>query len=246
MKTQKEFDSKINSITNGRWTAYVAAAAATAFAAAPTAEATIHYSGLINQKIGPRDTRTFQLDPAGGSFQAGHLNYVGGSSNFSAGGGAWLYFHGAQSAAVDGVTCTCTDGHTPVRNCASNLNRRDAISVRPFGQASALLAYDSYFNFWYSCGNFQNRGVGFVGFKFNNGAGDQYGWVRVKMLGETFGGHRNMFAVVDYAYGDPGERVFAGQTGANTSAPELESLGGLALGAAGLLGWRRRRQTLAR
>jgi LPXTG-motif cell wall-anchored protein len=55
------------------------------------------------------------------------------------------------------------------------------------------------------------------------------------------GGPRNMFAVVDYAYGDPGDRVLAGQTGANTSAPELESLGGLALGAAGLLAWRRRR-----
>jgi MYXO-CTERM domain-containing protein len=63
-----------------------------------------------------------------------------------------------------------------------------------------------------------------------------YGWVRVKMRG----GPRNMFSVVDSAYGDPGEPVFADQTGANTSAPELESLGGLALGAVGLLAWRRR------
>jgi MYXO-CTERM domain-containing protein len=199
---------------------------------------------VINQKIGTRDERTFQLDPAGGSFQAAHFIWVYGSSNVFNGGVAGLYFHGAQSAAVNGVTCTCK-GNTAM--CASNLNRRDAISVRPFAQESGLLASDyNTFGFWFSCGNFQNRGVGFVGFKFNNGAGDQYGWVRVKMLGETFGGHRNMFAVVDYAYGDPGERVFAGQTGANTSAPELESLGGLALGAAGLLGWRRRRQTLAR
>ena len=139
---------------------------------------------------------------------------------------------------MNGVTCTCVDN---ISVCASNLNRRDAISVRPFAQEFGILASDvNSFGFWFSCGNFQNRGVGFVGFKFNNGAGDQYGWVRVKMLGETFGGHRNMFGVVDYAYGDPGERVLAGQTGANTSAPTLESLGGLALGAAGLVGWRRR------
>ena len=235
MRTQRKFDSKINSITTGRWTAYMAAAAATGFAAAPAAEATIHYSGLINQKIGPNDTRTFQLDPDGDSFQAGHFNFVAGSSSFSAGGEAWLYFHGAHSAAVNGVICTCTFKRNRV--CASNLNRRDPISVRPFGQAIALLAWDFYNGFWNSCGNFQNRGVGFAGFKFNNGGGDQYGWVRVKMRD---GGPRNMFAVVDYAYGDPGERVLVGQTGANTSAPELESLGGLALGAAGLVGCRRR------
>ena len=42
---------------------------------------------------------------------------------------------------------------------------------------------------------------------------DQYGWVRVKMMASR----RNHFAVVDYAYGDPGEPVFAGQTGTNTS-----------------------------
>ena len=237
MKTQTKFDRKITSITSTRWTAYAAAAAATSFAAAHTAEATIHYSGVINQKIGPRDIRTFRLGPAGGSFQAGHDISVYGSSSVFNGGRAWLYFHGVQSAAMNGATCTCRDN---ISICASNLNRRDVISVRPFAQEFGILASDLNSFGWFSCGNFQNRGVGFVGFKFNNGAGDQYGWVRVKMVGETFGGHRNMFAVVDYAYGEPGERVLAGQTGANTSAPTLESLGGLALGAVGLLAWRRR------
>jgi hypothetical protein len=238
MKTRPKFDRKITSITGTRWTAYAAAAAATSFAAAHTAEATIHYSGVINKKIGPRDRVTFQLDPAGGSFQAGHFIWGYGSSSIFAGGRAWLYFQGVQSAAVNGVPCTCTEN-----TCASNLNRRDPISVRPFGDDFGILASDYNSFGWHSCGNFQNRGVGFVGFKFNNGAGDQYGWVRVKMVGETFGGHRNMYAVVDYAYGDPGERILAGQTGPNTSAPELESLGGLALGAMGLLAWRKRRDS---
>ena len=241
MKTQLKFDSKINSITPGRWTAYMAAAAATSFSAAHTAEADIHYSGLINQRIKARGSATFQLGNNGAYFKAGHFNYVAGSSSFSAGGVARLYFYGAQSAAANCAICTCTD-RTQALVCASKLNRRDAISVRPFGQGTGILAYDYYGvpGFWFSCGNFRERGIAFAGFKFNNGAGDQYGWVRVKMMGPR----RNYFGIVDYAYGDPGERVLAGQTGANTSAPELESLGGLALGAAGLLAWRRRRETL--
>jgi hypothetical protein len=237
METQRKPDRKINSITNGRWTAYMAAAAATSFAAAHTAEATIHYSGLVNQKITGNHFFRFPLDPAGGSFEAIHNNYVAGSSSWSAGGGGRLYFHGARSAAINGVICTCTD-RTQAQVCASKLNSLDVISARPFAQGFAFLAYDVYGvpGFWFSCGNFQDRGVSFAGFKFNNGAGDQYGWVRVRMRGGT----RNYFSVIDYAYGDPGERVLAGQTGANTSAPELESLGGLALGAVGLLAWRRR------
>jgi MYXO-CTERM domain-containing protein len=54
------------------------------------------------------------------------------------------------------------------------------------------------------------------------------------------GGLRNTFEVVDYAYGDPGDRVFAGQMSDSGAPPVLESLGGLALGAVGLLAWRRR------
>jgi hypothetical protein len=231
MKTLRKQRSKINFVAPGRWTAYAAAAAATSFAAAHTAEADIHYSGLINQNVAGRHDVTIPLDPAGGSFVAGHNHYVGGSSSFSAGGVAFLYFHGAQSAAVAGATCT------EDAICASNLKRGDVISVRPFAPKLGILAYDFYFNGWFSFGNFQDRGIGLAGFKFNNGAGDQYGWVRVKMLD----GRRNMYTVVDFAYGDPGDRVFAGQK-SNDSAPSLESLGGLAVGAAGLLGWRRGRR----
>jgi hypothetical protein len=209
MKTLRKQRSKINFVAPGRWTAYAAAAAASSFAAPHTAEAEIHYSGLIDQNIAGNHAVTFPIDSAGASFVAGHRNYVAGSSSFSAGGAAWLYFHGA-------------------------LNRRDPISVRAFAPERGVLAYDFYFNFWFTYGNFRYRGPGLVGFKFNNGAGDQYGWVRVRMLGPR----RNMFEVVDYAYGDPGDRVFAGQK-SNDSAPSLESLGGLAVGAAGLLGWRR-------
>ena len=63
-------------------------------------------------------------------------------------------------------------------------------------------------------------------FKFNAGAGERYGWVRVRMDA----GIVNSFAVVDYAVGDLGEVVKAGQKRSHSSSPDLESLGGLALG----------------
>jgi hypothetical protein len=84
------------------------------------------------------------------------------------------------------------------------------------------------------------RGVAFVAFKFNNGNGDQYGWARIKSQGPPV----NKFTLVDYAYGDIGDPVRAGQK-SNTDSAALESLGGLALGATALLAWRKRRMLVS-
>jgi hypothetical protein len=54
------------------------------------------------------------------------------------------------------------------------------------------------------------------------------------------------FWLVDYAYADPGEPIRAGQTSSNEMVPEEGSLGWLALGAAGLLAWRKSRSRAAR
>jgi hypothetical protein len=98
----------------------------------------------------------------------------------------------------------------------------------------------------------EERGIGYIGFGFNNGTGNQYGWVRVKMAGAPDNG----FIVEDYAYGDPGEPVRAGQRSSDEQAPDpgstdedppdQGSLGGLALGGAGLLAWRKSRSRTAR
>jgi hypothetical protein len=231
MKTQRKQQRSLNSISTSRWTAYAAAAAASGFAATHTAEATIHYSGLVNQKIAVKDRAIFHLGSGGGGFSVLHFDFKYGSSNIFGGGVAEFAIYGAESASVNGASNTC-DKDTI---CVSNLNRGDAISVRPFVPTGGVLAWDnqdSYGEF----GQFLERGIGLVGFKFNDGAGVQYGWVRVKMSGAP----ENMLEVVDYAYGDPGDTVFAGQKSGD-SAPKLESLGGLALGATGLLAWRRRR-----
>ena len=94
-------------------------------------------------------------------------------------------------------------------------------------------------------GQGMHRGIGFIGFRFNNGAGVQYGWARIKMKG---GGPAQHFILLDYAYADPGERLTAGQTSegilSDEQAPDQGSLGGLALGAVGLLAWRKSRKSL--
>jgi protein with PEP-CTERM/exosortase system signal len=81
-------------------------------------------------------------------------------------------------------------------------------------------------------------GTGFVGFRFNGGAGQQFGWARITMDGAP----ENNFTLVDYAFADPGERITAGQT---TVPDSGGSLGLLAIGFAGLLAWRFRRANVA-
>ena len=80
------------------------------------------------------------------------------------------------------------------------------------------------------------------------------GWARVKKGGPP----DYRFSLVDYAWGDPGDRFFTGQTRLTPcvstpcsteqveATPKEGSLGWLALGAAGLLAWRKRRSRAAR
>ncbi len=92
-------------------------------------------------------------------------------------------------------------------------------------------------------GAWKKRGTGFAGFRFNNGAGTQYGWARVHMGGQNT---NFAFTVLDYAWADPGEKIQPGQTSSTEANIQSEgSLGFLALGAAGVALWRRRRDIAA-
>jgi hypothetical protein len=234
MKTQTKQQRKISSFSMGRWTKYAAAAAASTFAAASSAEATIHYSGLINQKIGNRDTEAFPLGDDGNLVLV-QVPYKQGSSSVQFIGSAFCYASGAVSAGVNGgLFVTCLTSRDPAS--VSALKVRDNISTRPFFTGLGVLATNNVYQRCHPRGQFGDRGVHLLGFKFNNGEGVQYGWARLRMLGRPF----NRMQLIDYAYADPGERIFAVQK-SKDSAPAMESLGGLALGAAGLLAWRRRR-----
>ncbi len=167
----------------------------------------------------------FQTRPHTSSFDGGSAHFA-----ISALGGSFAGFY----------ACAFNSEITSV----SNLERRDPISTRPFVPQNffyGLLASDD----GKSCGG-GNRGqfrfdrFGFIGFKWNAGSGDQYGWARVEM-----GNNNNSFKLIDYAYGDVGDSIAAGQKSGH-DAPELESLGGLALGAVGLLAWRKSRSQAGR
>lgn len=233
MKTQRKSVRKINPIATGRWAAYSAAAAASTLAAVQSADAAIHYSGPINQKVDGLNRFSFPLE-GGANIVVAHNFYVYGSSSVKDGGNAFFFIDAAAgSVAGNYVTCASNKDSASV----TKLQPRDPISAQAFVPDGGILAtsYGAACGFK-DRGHFMDRGVGFVGFKFNNGAGDQYGWARLQIKGTA----NNTFKLVDYAYGDPGDTITAGEkSGGSSSRPALESLAALALGGAGLVAWRR-------
>jgi MYXO-CTERM domain-containing protein len=226
----KTLHRKPASIAKGRWAAYATAGAASAFTCANSAEAAIHYSGIIGSYSGRERTKSFrlQLDQPGDTFRLRH--YV---TLFTSDVYAHFGVRGLAGAGFAGFYCPSN----PQLAGVSKLSRGQFISSRAFlARESGLIAG----SFDVCSQQFGDGEIGFIGFKFNSGSGDQYGWVRIKM------GNRADFWLIDYAYADLGEPIRAGQMSSNDTVPEEGSLGWLALGAAGLLAWRKRRSRAAR
>ena len=211
-------------IAKARWAAYATAEAATALAGSQSVDAAIHYSGVLNVRF-PADRdriKTFPLDQTGDSLVFEHVNNTCESALFS----------------INGIVSAAFIGYHGVRYFVSKLNFGQNISAGGVFIAShGAMAID------HTCytyvGPWKLDGTGYVGFRFNNGAGIQYGWARVTTLGEV---EDNAFRVEAYAYADPGEPIRAGQrSSSDEQAPDEGSLGWLALGAAGLLAWRKNR-----
>lgn len=83
---------------------------------------------------------------------------------------------------------------------------------------------------------------GYIGFRFKPTAGEfVYGWASVTIT-PGFGGS---LTVTEWAFDDSGASIHVGQTVASAAVPEpagvAAGLGALALGAAGLMRWRRHR-----
>jgi hypothetical protein len=223
MKTRPFVRRKSAKIRAARWSAYATAGAATAVSSATSAEGnTITYSGLLNRHFGAVQLASyFQLDQPGHSliasrFSQGHIPPFGGA-----------VFGFRDPYIVSGALA----GFYAYNFILSKLSFGQNISARPFGRGEAGLAIyngaPSYLSPWLQ------RGTGFVGFRFDSGAGQQYGWARITM---DSGAPANTFTLVDYAFADPGQPISAGQI------PDAGgSLGLLALGCAGLLAWRARR-----
>jgi hypothetical protein len=230
-------------VSQSRWIAYATAGAATALTASHSAEGGIHYQ-VVNEKFPGTSNKEkwFQLDRPGDSIYFNHLSWP--AAAFDVTGIATAAFRGRPG------TSKYSDAF------ASNLSFGESIAAGHFkhgnffGFRGGIMAVEGY-------GQWTSPGMGFVGFRFNNGAGTQYGWARVRMsigIHDGIGGYA--FKVLDFAYADPGELITAGQRPPGVSeddqdisddqGPDEGSLGGLALGAVGLLAWRKSRSRAAR
>jgi hypothetical protein len=225
-------------VSHARWIAYATAGAATALTASHSVEAAIHYS-VVDKKFPGYLTKAkwFQLDQPGDSIYFRHTHY-------DLGGAAFFNITGIAGAAFRGYL----GYHSFYRGIfASKLSFGESIAAGHFTNGFDI--YTTGIMSRYSYGQWTSPGMGFVGFRFNNGSGPQYGWARVRISAGT------AFKVLDFAYGDAGERITAGegiprgseddQDISDDQGPDEGSLGGLALGAVGLLAWRKSRSRTA-
>jgi len=239
------------SIAKTRWAAYAAAGAATALAGSHSAEADIHYSGILNVPFQPHKdhAKKFPLDQAGDfiSFERRETNtgFIGGTNI------AYFRIYGIAAASFRGFRSTTADYVRYVSKLQSGQRVSNGFFTAqpPFPSFGGIMARGNYF---FGSSEWKDRGTGFVGFRFDNGAGYQYGWARVRISGHP----ENAFKLTDYAYADPGEPITAGQRSNDEKAPEEGStdehapdegsLGWLAAGAVGLIAWRKSRSLTAR
>jgi hypothetical protein len=246
---KKHRQKKALTVANGRWLAYATAGAATALGSAASSEAEIHYSGILNYRF----VDTGAVFPLNGisSLLFEHVNL---------GFGGWAHIEiqgpGPRESSGGLVGTFVLYGGFYVSNLRPGLN----LSQLDFG---AYCRFTTIFNcFGGTIGyeghpnvKFGEPGTGYIGFTFDSGNGPQYGWARIK----TDGRPRYRFILLDYAWADPGESIRTGQkqSGADpgeslqttqkpssaqtATVPDRGSLGLLALGAAGLIAWRKRR-----
>lgn len=227
-------------LCNSRWLAYATAGAATAFMAAPSTEAEIHYSGLVKFPFSGNDqvsSAYFPLEDGanlflqhfklGGTEGAARVELLGpaGRAGDSIGGlvGQFIQYGGfyisnlAPRVNLSGLRFGAYCRYTSTGSGSH---------LRCFG---GTIGYSERPN-----GKFRQAGQGYIGFTFDSGDGQQYGWARIK----TKGAPDYRFVLIDYAWADPGEAIQVGQKHGSGPAAALTdhgSLGLLALGAAGLM-----------
>jgi MYXO-CTERM domain-containing protein len=194
------------------------------------AEAEIHYSGNVSIKLT-------------GNAQAS-LPLSNGASlvfeNFFRGSTFLQSFFFSIKGVISGSA-----RESRIHHWLSNLPSRENVSAGRFysvaGEPDQGVVFRNF-----SDGNFQPYyGTrGFVGFRFNTGNGTQYGWARIETKRDiNYLAHET---IKDYAWGDVGDRIRTGQKSSSgdmvDAVTDSGSVGLLALGAAGLVAWRKRRE----
>jgi hypothetical protein len=234
------------SISETRWLAYATAGAASALGVSPSAEAEIHYSGLVNitmevhRNEGHKSVFLPLTNGASLLFTAFYFNNAS----------AYFFITGAQqgSALAFFTYSNCRalqklEKGDPIRSCDNCSNPRHFASVAGMPGRGGIIGYQIVGHF-HCYSSLECNAGGIIGFKFNAGNGPQFGWARILGV-DVF--HHWRYEIKDYAWADPGERIVAGQRSSTElgSVSEMGSLGLLAAGARGLELWRRVRSETA-
>ncbi|HEY2712815.1 MAG TPA: hypothetical protein VGI60_09900 [Chthoniobacterales bacterium] len=241
----KELRRRAITIANSRWTTYAVAGAASSLAVA-TAEADIHYSGPVNYRFAGSTQHNFPLDN-GASLSFLRIDEAAGQGygHLRIPDPAGGLFQSIGDFAGDGV------GSSESGLYLSRLRGHLQVSQLRLGNSCRSTTFSNFQCYGGiigleggSGGHFQQPGVGFIAFLFNAGAGNEFGWARIKTTGAP--GYK--FVVLDYAWADPGTPINTGQTrthGTADAASKSGSLGLLATGATGLKAWRAHKHTAA-
>ncbi len=222
MKAQTSRQRSINSISTRRWSAYMAAAAASTLAGMGSAEAEIHYSGNVNIKLTGNEQASLPLSNGASLF----FENIWEGSTFV------QDFYFSIKGAISG------SAREHFAHWVSNLPRGANVSAGRFtsvlGNPYRGIIFtgfsDGYFRPYYG-----DRG--FIGFRFNTGNGVQYGWARIETRADLPHYSKCHETIKDYAWGDPGDVILTGQKRSSQAAnanPVTDSLGLLAFGARGL------------
>ena len=180
-------------ITNSRWVAYATTSAATAIACAASAEAEIHYSGIVDHDfanggfagpMGPGVTLDLNVSTGtrvgGGGFQFGAA-FIRGPSGSTAG---LFAGYGTDLAAYFWLSQLFVGAFLPTQDFGEFCRRSSSCKVcRPTGSCSCNVCYGTA---EIGGSDFRAAGIGFIGFRFSHGGGGtQYGWARVKKGGPS-------------------------------------------------------------
>lgn len=230
-------------IANSRWATYVVAGAATSLAGLATAEAEIHYSGRIDHRFTGNTNASFPLEDGArlilDHFTRNNLGYAG------------LAIQGTQGGPLDSLGYFAGKPNNPFSGFGFYVFRlasQVAISRGNMGRSCFTTSWSSVKKCYGatigtgrgSYGSFTEPGRGFIAFSFNTGAGNQFGWARIK----TTGVPGLNFILVDYAWGDLGDSIKTGQKSSHETTEAVTksgSLGLLATGASGLKAWRQQK-----
>src|SRR6266446_5607960 len=237
MKTLRAIKSV--SLSETRWLAYATAGVASAFGLSSRAEAEIHYSGDVSIKLTGNAQASLPLSN-GASLE--FRNIFGGSTFLQ-------HFHFYVKGVISGSARGYFQSASGSRNWLSNLGPRENVSAGEFLPVTGNPGFGVLFTFW-SDGAFSPIGGwprGFVGFRFNTGNGMQYGWARIQTQDVIINhNHHIRDLIKDYAWGDVGDSIRTGQKSSSgdmvDTVTDSGSVGLLALGAAGLVAWRKRRE----